>query len=249
MRFFCALVCTQESKQLKKLDKDKINKALKRDIRDGSQFDSYIDQPINSNQDLGKGDTFHTVSVMKKWTLQHYAQVSKLAQFLKLETLQLTCENIYGFLFNHIQYDIDGYLQNLRSPANSWYVARKLGIDCKSYSIFASSILLNLGIKHYIRQVKQPKMNPNNFTHVYVVVPKNQDSGNLLDGYFTIDGTRKNNSEGNFTLAKDIFMSKLPHLGLNASSEKRPLKRKKPVKRPMTKKTSTKPFFNCFICK
>ena len=139
--------------------------------------------------------------------------------------------------------------QNLRSPAHSWHTARQSGIDCKSYSIFASSILLNLGIKHYIRQVKQPKMNPDSFTHVYVIVPKNQETGSLLDGYFTIDGTRKNKSEGKFTLAKDIFMSQLPHLGLNGSKPKRTVKRKKAVKRTIAKKTSTKSFFNCLTCK
>ncbi len=92
-------------------------------------------------------------------------------------------------------------------------------------------------------------MNPDSFTHVYVIVPKNQETGSLLDGYFTIDGTRKNKSEGKFTLAKDIFMSQLPHLGLNGSKPKRTVKRKKAVKRTIAKKTSTKSFFNCLTCK
>ncbi len=228
------------------MDKQVINKALKRQILDGSKFDSLIDQPADQSEDLGKGNTFHTVAQMRKWTLQHYKQVNRLAEKLQQSTLQETCLNIYNFLFNYIQYDIDNILQNLRSPANSWFVARETGIDCKSYSIFASSILLNLKIKHYIRQIKQPKYNPDNFTHVYIVVPIDQVTGSLRGGYYTIDGTKKDNSECKFTNNKDIFMAELPHLGLNGSKAR--IKRKRTVKKSLTtKKTaSKKSFFNCF---
>ena len=39
-----------------------------------------------------------------------------------------------------------------------------------------------------MRRIKQA-MNPDGFTHVYVVVPKNQKTANLTQGYYVIDGT------------------------------------------------------------
>ena len=95
--------------------------------------------------------------------------------------------DIQNFLYWHLQYALDGEKQLLRSPACSW-VSRFQGIDCKSYSIFASTILLNAGISHYMRRIKQ-KGNPDAFTHVYVVVPIDQQSYDLSKEYYTIDGT------------------------------------------------------------
>ena len=74
-----------------------------------------------------------------------------------------------------------------------------------------------------------------------MVVPIDQETASLESGYYTIDGTRKNKSEGKFTIAKDIFMGELLHLGLNgASKKKRPIKKKPVKKRPIKKKTATK---------
>ena len=235
-----------------KMNKDEINNALKRKIEDGSRFDQYIDKPSNQNQNLDKGNTFHTVNMMKKWVLLHYKQVSRLAQVLQKPELKDTCNNIHGFLYTFIQYEIDKSLQNLRSPANSW-ANRVLGIDCKSYSIFASSILINLGIKHYIRQIKQAGFNPDSFSHVYIVVPVDQVTGSLESGCYAIDGTLKNNKEPRYTTEKSIFMSGLQHLGLNAAKPKRKIKRKPAKKRAIkstTKKTGlsgcSNKLFNCF---
>ena len=220
------------------MNKDEINTYLKRSLKNGSQFDQYIDRPANTNRQLDKGDTYFTAKMMKIWAENHFKQVTRLAQVLKKSSLQDTCSNIHSFLYNYIQYEIDGLLQQLRSPANSWYTARETGIDCKSYSIFASTILLNLGIKHYLRQIKQPLFNPSQFTHIYVIVPIDQITGSLSGGYYTIDGTLKNNKEPRFTAAKDVYMKDLPHIGLNAPA-KRKIAKKKPVKRSV-KRTTTK---------
>jgi hypothetical protein len=84
---------------------------------------------------------------------------------------------------------------------------------------------MNLGIKHYIRQIKQPKFNPRQFTHVYVVVPNNQESGKLDQGHSIIDGTIQSNIEPNYTDKKDVFMNqKLPHIGLNCPTPRKGLK-------------------------
>jgi len=159
--------------------------------------------------------------MMKVWVETFYKQVAKLSQILKGKTILETCDKIHYFLYYDIQYQADGVTQNLRSPANSWF-NRRDGIDCKSYSIFASSVLMNLGIKHYIRQIKQPKFNPKQYTHVYVVVPFDQASGKLDKGHTIIDGTIMSNKEPSYTDKKDVFMDqKLPHIGLNCPAPKK----------------------------
>lgn len=203
------------------MTKDEINLILKRRIKKGDEFNHLIEKPKNQKIKLKKGDTFYSVAMMKVWVENFFKQVAKLSQILKGQTVKETCEKIHYFLYYDIQYQADGVTQNLRSPANSWFNRRE-GIDCKSYSIFASSVLMNLGIKHYIRQIKQPHFNPRQYTHVYVVVPIDQESGKLDKGYCIIDGTIASNKEPNYTDKKDVFMNqKLPHIGLNCPAPKK----------------------------
>lgn len=203
------------------MTKDEINLILKRRIKNGDEFNHLIEKPKNQKIKLEKGDTFYSVSMMKVWVETFYKQVAKLSKILKGKTIQETCDKIHYFLYYDIQYQADGVIQNLRSPANSWFNRRE-GIDCKSYSIFASSVLMNLGIKHYIRQIKQPKFNPKQYTHVYVVVPFDQASGKLDKGHTIIDGTIMSNKEPSYTDKKDVFMDqKLPHIGLNCPAPKK----------------------------
>jgi hypothetical protein len=119
-------------------------------------------------------------------------------------------------VYNHFQYKADDEDQLLRSPACSWY-DRYNGIDCKSYSILASSILLELGINHYIRKIKQPTFAPDEFTHVYVVVPKDQKTNDLNKGYYIIDGTVTGNYEPEYIETKDEYMNGLQHYSLNGT--------------------------------
>ena len=200
----------------------------------------------NATTNLGLGNTHHTVKQMKKWVEIHYHQTDKVAKLLKRASLKETVNLIYSFLYNTLQYKQDYTLQQLRSPSNS-ISNRKTGLDCKSYSIFASCILTSLGIKHYIRQIKQPHFKPTRFTHVYIVVPINQETANLNDGYYPIDGTVKGNREPLFITTNDTFMDKLPHVGLNGAkrasktkSKKKPVatKKKKPVATKKKKSTN-----------
>ena len=218
------------------MTKNEINQASKRIIKSGLQFNNLIDEPKKQIKQLEKGNTFYTVDKMKDWVIDYHKQVAKLSNVLKSSSLKNTSSQIHNFLYNYIQYEADNILQNLRSPANSWH-NRVKGIDCKSYSIFASSILTNLGIKHYIRQIKQLGFNPDQFTHVYIVVPVNQITGNLRLGYYVIDGTIKETKEPFFTIKKDLFMNKLPHIGLNGTPRKK------------TKNTSAKKLCSSIIVK
>jgi hypothetical protein len=187
-----------------------ISQALKRQLRTGKEYDKLIPRVNCKPTALGKGDTFFTVDQMKEWIEKYSFQTMALAKKLKGKGLKETVDNIYNFLYNHIQYTADGETQRLLSPACAWK-QRHAGLDCKSFSVFASSILLNLGIEHLIRQIKQPGFHPNEFTHVYVVIPhKNSSNG------FIIDATKHQNVESIYIEKADQIMNKLTHVGLNA---------------------------------
>lgn len=190
---------------------------LWRPIKPGKEFDSLMPKSKCQTTYLGDGLTDFSINKMEQWVLDHATQTEQLAKVLKKQSLKSTCETIHSFLFNHFQYKADDSDQMLRSPACSWYT-RKEGIDCKSYSIFASCLLLNMGITHYIRKIKQPGYAPDEFTHVYVIVPIDQTNGTLKKGYYTIDGTIPNMIEPALIGKSDLKMSGNRHYGLNAPS-------------------------------
>lgn len=187
---------------------------LFRKISAGKEFEKVIPKSRNEKVDGGYGNTDHSIEKMVFVVNTYSWQMRGVANLLQKRSLKKTVEAIYDFTYNHFQYKADGAEQMLRSPARSWR-ERYIGIDCKSYSIIASSILTQMDILHYIRKVKQPGLAPNEFTHVYVVVPVDQETGNLHNGYYTIDGTVHDNKEVVFLGTKDYFMEGLQHSILN----------------------------------
>lgn len=195
-----------------------IDTLLRRNLLSGTEYEPLFPKVGCDKTNLGNGNTFDTVRMIKDMVVKYQFQTKKLAPLLQQETLQETCNKIYWFLYHHIQYKADGAEQNLRSPACAFQL-RKEGVDCKTYSIFASCILANLGIKHYIRQIKQPSFSPDLFTHVYIIVPLDQETGDINSGYLIIDGTTSTNQEPIYTMAHDTEVN-LPHFGLNAPKGK-----------------------------
>lgn len=189
------------------MNTDAINTALYRPLKNGDPFNKLFPKVSCTPTFLGSGNTTFTLEQMKNWAHKYKAQSQRISKKLKGKTVVETVNNIYQFLHDYLQYQADGYDQNLRSPACSWH-SRKTGIDCKSYSLFASTILLNLNIEHSFRKIKQAS-NPNQWSHVYVVIPiKNEE--------FVIDGTIHYNNQVPFTEKEDLKMKNLPHFGLNA---------------------------------
>lgn len=189
---------------------------LWRPLRSGNEYDALFPKAFCKSTYVGDGNTDFSIDEMEKVIEQYAFQTEKVARKLQKETLKATTDTIHDFLFNHFQYLADETNQMLRSPACSWFT-RKKGIDCKSYSILASCILLNLEITHYIRKIKQPGFAPDEYTHVYVVVPMDQETGSLQSGYHVIDGTLRSNIEPAFTGKSDKKMNGLPHHALNGT--------------------------------
>ena len=204
---------------------------MQRKIQDGKKYEPLFPQVSCDSEALGSGNTFETVKLILQMVRKYQHQTVKLSPMLKGYETKATVDKIYNFLYNHIQYKADKRDQLLRSPACA-FKQRIDGIDCKSYSIFASCILSNLGIKHYIRQIKQPTFNPELYTHVYVVVPIDQKTGSLKSGHFVVDATTRTNNEPIYTMAADTNVS-LPHFGLNAARS-----RKTTTRKPAARKTT-----------
>jgi hypothetical protein len=182
-----------------------VNQALRRNIKSGLQYEKYFPKAQCKASQLGKGDTTYTLQLMKQQVVQYQDQTKRIAQILKRSTIPETVKSLYNFAFNHFQYNADGYEQQLRSPACSW-ASRKLGIDCKSYSLFIGSCLLNMNIPFKFRKITQPN-SPDVWSHVYVVI-------DYKDKELVIDATKKVNTEP--TKVKQFDMSvNLPHIGLN----------------------------------
>ncbi|MFB9098998.1 MULTISPECIES: hypothetical protein [Flavobacterium] len=153
---------------------------------------------------------------------ENYKQAVLLAPEFKKQSLKETCQSIHSFLYWHFQYKQDEKPQMVRSLNCSW-LERFTGIDCKSYSVNGGIILKQLGIKFYIRkiiqEVKKHDIGLGNYSHVYLIVPLNQTTGSLNQGYYTIDGTLPHTTEPFYIKEKSFFMdNNLPHYSLNGPS-------------------------------
>ena len=205
------------------MSKSTLNSTLQRPLLDGAKYNVLFSSSNCTLIDLGKGDTEYTVNEMKDWILETQSQLktAKVKQLFSKPTQQATITTIKSFIYNHFQYTADGLDQNLRSPNCAWQ-QRHEGIDCKTYSILASVLLLKCNLIHYVRRITQPNFNPTQYTHVYVVVPYDQVNGDLSKGYYTIDGTLPTMQEPAYLEKHDTLMNKLPHYGLKGAAPTHP---------------------------
>lgn len=172
-----------------------------RPIQDGSRFNQFFGFPEEKDRVIIKdGEVEDTVDLMKKVVWKYIDDTKKIAPRLKGNSVAETCENIWNFLYHHIQYKLDQKgLEQLRRPSRSWS-ERETGIDCDCFSIFVSSILTNLHIPHRFRITKYDQ---DTYQHVYVIVPK--ENGN---GEYIIDCVLSRfNYEKPYTAKKDFTMS------------------------------------------
>jgi hypothetical protein len=172
-----------------------------RPIQDGKQYNQFFGIPEEKDRVvIEDGEVEDTVELMKKVVWKYLNDTKKIATYLQGKTIGETCQNIWNFLFNHIQYKLDKRgLEQLRRPSRSW-AERSTGIDCDCFSIFVSSILTNLQIPHKFRITMYDQ---GVYQHVYVVVPKENGQGEYI-----IDCVLSRfNYEKPFTKNKDFTMS------------------------------------------
>src|SRR5260221_2070500 len=141
----------------------------KRWIKSGNEYDPLFPPATGGVYTIRKNASLaDTVAFIPKVVHSNLDQTQAIATQLKGDSLYETCSNIWHFVYGHIQYrkDQNGYEQ-IRSPARAWHDRRE-GVDCDCYSVFISSILLNLSIPHILRITKYRQ---DHFQHIYPVVP------------------------------------------------------------------------------
>lgn len=174
--------------------------ANKRKVESGEQYNDLFPKAkldeitIKRNANLSD-----TILFIPKVVNETKWQTKKIAALLKGKNAYETCSNIWHFVYQHITYnkDEDGYEQ-IRSPARAWHDRFK-GVDCDCYTVFISTILSNLLIKHHLRITKYKT---DSFQHIYPIVP-------MPDGsYITIDCVvNQFNYEEPFSEKKDYPMN------------------------------------------
>jgi hypothetical protein len=94
-----------------------IDNLLQRNLLGGQEYEPLFPKVGCTKTNLGNGNTFDTVRMIKQMVVKYNSQTKAVAKLLQKETLKETCDKIYWFLYHHIQYKADGMEQNLRSPA------------------------------------------------------------------------------------------------------------------------------------
>ena len=104
------------------------------------------------------------------------AQMKQRSNEFKGKTEAETCKKIFDYLKNQITYKADGSEQQVRVP--SGLIRTRQG-DCKSYSVFTSAVLTNLGIPHKLVYASYDPADSTP-THIYVVTNK----GCIIDAVY-----------------------------------------------------------------
>ncbi|WP_299432072.1 hypothetical protein [uncultured Aquimarina sp.] len=153
----------------------------KRHIHTTKSFDHLIPQSVQKDTVVvgsGKAKLEDTLQLMQLVVRETLQDTQKLAVKLKGHNLLDTCNNIWNFLYQHIQYKIDKTgVEQVRRPSRTW-ADRMTGVDCDCYTVFIGSILTNLGIPFKMRITKYG--GKHHFQHVYPIVP-------TPNGHITID--------------------------------------------------------------
>jgi|GEM_PF-1794593 len=185
-----------------------------RHIKSGNQYNKYFTPADFKNTNWAKADVMTTLELMAKIVTDTKNQTKAIAQVLKGDSLLETTNNIWNFLYDHVQYKLDDQgLEQLRSPNRLW-ADRKTGVDCDCYSITISSILTNLNIPHSLRIAEYS--HKGYYQHVYVVVPISKNS------FITIDPVLDQfNEEKTFTKKHDKIM--IQHQFLSGTEDYTPV--------------------------
>jgi hypothetical protein len=131
------------------------------------------------------------------------AQMKQRSNEFKGKSEAETCKKIFDYLKNQITYKADGSEQQVRVP--SGLIRTRQG-DCKSYSVFTSAILTNLGIPH---KLVYASYDPNDSTPTHIYVTTNK--GCIIDAVY-----------GKFNAEKKPTFKKLKNMNISYIAGVRP---------------------------
>jgi hypothetical protein len=131
-------------------------------------------------------------------------QMKQRSNEFKGKTEAETCKKIFDYLKNQITYKADGAEQQVRVP--SGLIRTRQG-DCKSYSVFTSAVLTNLGIPHKLVYASYDPTDSTP-THIYVTTNK----GCIIDAVYGKFNAEKKASNKKY---KDMNISYIAGMGKN----------------------------------
>jgi len=132
------------------------------------------------------------------------AQMKQRSNEFKGKTEAETCKKIFDYLKNQITYKADGAEQQVRVP--SGLIRTRQG-DCKSYSVFTSAVLTNLGIPHKLVYASYDPQDSTP-THIYVITNK----GCIIDAVYGKFNAEKKATSKKY---KDMNISYIAGMGKN----------------------------------
>jgi hypothetical protein len=184
-----------------------------------ANFNHLIPRPTGQKWSLGSGTSAFAIQQIIKLASNNVAEAKQLAKHLQKETFTATLAAIHQFIWTNFNNINEGHTHTLQTLSAAYYGYRHKGINCEDATIIALQILGALGIKAYVRKIWQPST-PSNPTHVYVVVPLDQQSPSTAtrQSYFVIDGTLPTpNVEANYIKKKDVMAEpKIKYYGMNS---------------------------------
>ena len=119
-----------------------------------------------------------------------------------------TCKKIFDYLKNQVNYKADGAEQQVRLPSG---LIRTLQGDCKSYSVFTSAVLTNLGIPH---KLVYASYDPGDSTPTHIYVTTNK--GCIIDavyGKFNAEKQASNKKYKNMNISYIAGIGKKRRIG------------------------------------
>jgi len=129
-----------------------------------------------------KADNKDIRDLLERLVPKSKSQMADFSKQFKGRTEQDTCKKIFDYLKNNFTYVADGNEQIIKLP--SALLKKKVG-DCKSYSLFTSGILENLGIPyHFVYASYSSNPIPG---HVYVTT----NNGCIIDAVYGIFNQEK----------------------------------------------------------
>jgi hypothetical protein len=142
----------------------------------------------------GWQNTDNIIDAIKYQHLHNLPDAKIICKYFKGSDAKSTAQNIFNFLKNEIQYDIEPSSRQTTKTL-SRFLADGKG-DCKHFSLFANTILQSCGYKPLYRFAGY---NGKEIQHVYTCLPKENI---ILDAVLPTFNTQKD-----YTTKKDINMS------------------------------------------
>lgn len=118
---------------------------------------------------------------------KHYPEAKEIALHLASKgDLEQSLRSFHRFVHQNFRFIQEGRVHLLQTLSRAWH-DRTVGINCEDATIINGQLCLSLGLKCIVRGIAQ--LDPEVVNHVYLIVPKNQRTGSLKDGYYALDST------------------------------------------------------------